>query len=69
MIDSNTRGRRRDSPSAARIAQRRANLRKSNNGLLGRLGPGLISGASDDDPSGIATYSQTGRSSATRCAG
>ena len=29
-------------------------------GLLGRLGPGLITGASDDDPSGIATYSQTG---------
>jgi NRAMP (natural resistance-associated macrophage protein)-like metal ion transporter len=28
--------------------------------LLGRLGPGLITGASDDDPSGIATYSQTG---------
>jgi len=24
------------------------------------LGPGLITGASDDDPSGIATYSQTG---------
>jgi NRAMP (natural resistance-associated macrophage protein)-like metal ion transporter len=27
---------------------------------LGRLGPGLITGASDDDPSGIATYSQAG---------
>ena len=25
-----------------------------------RLGPGLTTGASDDDPSGIATYSQTG---------
>jgi len=24
------------------------------------LGPGLITGASDDDPSGIATYSQAG---------
>src|SRR5712691_11404847 len=24
------------------------------------LGPGLITGASDDDPSGIGTYSQTG---------
>ncbi len=39
------------------------------NGLPGRrrkldwrrvIGPGLITGASDDDPSGIATYSQTG---------
>ncbi len=28
--------------------------------LLSRLGPGLITGASDDDPSGIATYSQAG---------
>ena len=26
------------------------------------LGPGLITGASDDDPSGIATYSQVGAS-------
>src|SRR3954468_18544747 len=29
-------------------------------GLLARLGPGLITGASDDDPSGIATYSKVG---------
>jgi hypothetical protein len=28
--------------------------------LLKRLGPGLITGASDDDPSGIGTYSQAG---------
>ena len=28
--------------------------------LLQTLGPGLITGASDDDPSGIATYSQVG---------
>ncbi|WP_296595151.1 NRAMP family divalent metal transporter [Phenylobacterium sp.] len=28
--------------------------------LFGRLGPGLITGAADDDPSGIATYSQAG---------
>ena len=28
--------------------------------LLRLLGPGLIAGASDDDPSGIATYSQAG---------
>jgi Mn2+/Fe2+ NRAMP family transporter len=27
---------------------------------LGRLGPGVITGAADDDPSGIATYSQAG---------
>jgi NRAMP (natural resistance-associated macrophage protein)-like metal ion transporter len=28
--------------------------------FVGRLGPGLITGAADDDPSGIATYSQAG---------
>ena len=28
--------------------------------LARRLGPGLITGAADDDPSGIATYSQAG---------
>src|SRR6185437_16034592 len=28
--------------------------------LLGILGPGLITGAADYDPSGIATYSQAG---------
>ena len=35
---------------------RRSRLRD----LLRRLGPGLITGAADDDPSGIATYSQAG---------
>src|ERR1700743_3270237 len=29
-------------------------------GFLHLLGPGLITGASDDDPSGIGTYSQAG---------
>ena len=28
--------------------------------MLAAVGPGLITGAADDDPSGIATYSQTG---------
>ncbi|MEW5687785.1 MAG: divalent metal cation transporter [Pseudomonadota bacterium] len=28
--------------------------------LFEQLGPGLVTGAADDDPSGIATYSQTG---------
>ena len=28
--------------------------------LVKQLGPGLITGAADDDPSGIATYSQAG---------
>jgi len=45
---------------AARIARYRAARRPAPKGLLSRLGPGLITGASDDDPSGIATYSQAG---------
>jgi len=34
--------------------------REKKQGLLKTFGPGLITGASDDDPSGIATYSQVG---------
>src|SRR5471030_1496995 len=30
------------------------------NSWVAKLGPGLITGAADDDPSGIATYSQAG---------
>src|ERR1700741_724921 len=43
---------------AARIGRHWA--RRPKRGLLALLGPGLITGASDDDPSGIATYSQVG---------
>ena len=28
--------------------------------ILSKLGPGIVTGAADDDPSGIATYSQAG---------
>src|SRR5258708_1204287 len=40
----------------------RADAEKSDRstGVLKRLGPGPITGASDDDPSGIGTYSQAG---------
>ena len=33
---------------------------QSQQSWLDKLGPGLVSGAADDDPSGIATYSQAG---------
>ena len=33
---------------------------KNTSSIVERLGPGLITGAADDDPSGIATYSQAG---------
>jgi NRAMP (natural resistance-associated macrophage protein)-like metal ion transporter len=45
------------SPRTVKVKKRR--LAKTT-GFLKRLGPGLITGASDDDPSGIATYSQIG---------
>ena len=35
-------------------------VRKSANLIFRLLGPGLVTGAADDDPSGIATYSQAG---------
>jgi NRAMP (natural resistance-associated macrophage protein)-like metal ion transporter len=44
------------------VAKKRAEKAAENGdkGFLARLGPGLITGASDDDPSGIGTYSQAG---------
>ena len=33
------------------------------------LGPGLITGAADDDPSGISTYSVVGAAYGYRCCG
>jgi NRAMP (natural resistance-associated macrophage protein)-like metal ion transporter len=49
---------REDDHKHAVKIQRRQSFRASN--LLKTLGPGLITGASDDDPSGIGTYSQAG---------
>jgi NRAMP (natural resistance-associated macrophage protein)-like metal ion transporter len=39
---------------------KRPKAKKPGNMLLRLLGPGLVTGAADDDPSGIATYSQAG---------
>jgi NRAMP (natural resistance-associated macrophage protein)-like metal ion transporter len=47
-------------PLAGRIGHHWRPRRRQGRGLLAYLGPGLITGASDDDPSGIATYSQVG---------
>src|SRR6202158_915625 len=38
----------------------RAEIKKPRNMVLRLLGPGLVTGAGDDDPSGIPTYSQAG---------
>src|ERR1700693_4968080 len=47
------------SPAAGRTTLDEARG-KGVSGFLHLLGPGLITGASDDDPSGIGTYSQVG---------
>ncbi|MBV8445493.1 MAG: divalent metal cation transporter, partial [Candidatus Dormibacteraeota bacterium] len=46
-------------PAAGRSSVDEA-LSKGPIGALQLLGPGLVTGASDDDPSGIGTYSQVG---------
>ena len=46
------------SPGAARATA--STSKPQAKSLLGSLGPGLVTGAADDDPSGIATYSQVG---------
>src|SRR5262249_24613198 len=47
-------------PDAASNESARATPSRSPVGFLKRLGPGLVTGASDDDPSGIATYAMAG---------
>jgi NRAMP (natural resistance-associated macrophage protein)-like metal ion transporter len=48
-------------PSGARsVAAPREGEKPKQSRVLRALGPGLITGAADDDPSGIATYSQAG---------
>lgn len=53
----------RVSPSDALSSDAARHARSSQHGLrrlIGVLGPGLVTGAADDDPSGIATYASTG---------
>jgi NRAMP (natural resistance-associated macrophage protein)-like metal ion transporter len=57
---SNSRAVRRAHVRVARVARHWSHRRLRKNRLLAYIGPGWITGASDDDPSGIATYSQAG---------
>ena len=52
-----------DVPPSSRLGVREAKLRRERTAVgraLALLGPGIITGASDDDPSGIATYAVAG---------
>src|SRR3954452_23282020 len=52
--------RQRSSSSQGMTKHKKTAAHKGQPGFLSRLGPGLNTGASDDDPSGIGTYSQAG---------
>ena len=56
--DEEGRTDRREKPRPYRLRQKSGRERLASR--LRELGPGLITGAADDDPSGIATYSQAG---------
>lgn len=47
-------------PSASHSSSQSQTKALSARSFFQKLGPGLVTGASDDDPSGIATYSQVG---------
>ncbi len=59
-VPTERRARRVAHTVGARIARHWSHRRLRENRLLAYIGPGWITGASDDDPSGIATYSQAG---------
>ncbi|TXN32054.1 Nramp family divalent metal transporter [Lacisediminihabitans profunda] len=56
-------------PDAARARSERHHISRSRirgRGYFQRLGPGIVTGAADDDPSGIGTYSQVGAATGNR---
>src|SRR5947207_10432102 len=56
--DETPANRQRESALESRLAREKNPIKR----VLMILGPGLITGASDDDPSGIGTYTQAGAS-------
>jgi NRAMP (natural resistance-associated macrophage protein)-like metal ion transporter len=53
---------KRPDPGITRLPQGKPHRRERVRSFFAELGPGLITGAADDDPSGISTYSVTGAS-------
>ncbi len=47
-------------PQKKKVTKKSASKKEEKRSIWKKLGPGFITGASDDDPSGIATYAQTG---------
>jgi len=60
MTSTSTQFCRGARPIAGRIARHWGRFTAREKRLMRYIGPGWITGASDDDPSGIATYSQAG---------
>src|SRR5438132_9502459 len=60
MTSSPARTKPRSHPSRSRVDTTRAASGAAWRQYLRAIGPGLVTGASDDDPSGIATYAQAG---------
>jgi Mn2+/Fe2+ NRAMP family transporter len=54
------------STDSARDSHAPTRHRVRGTGYFRRLGPGIVTGAADDDPSGIATYSQVGAATGNR---
>src|SRR6266487_2639025 len=62
MTDRAKKPEDQENPSRKNKGSKKSKKSSSLKTVLKTLGPGLVTGASDDDPSGIATYSQAGAS-------
>jgi len=62
MTDRDKKPEDQENPSRKNKGSKKSKKSSSLKTALKTLGPGLVTGASDDDPSGIATYSQAGAS-------
>jgi Mn2+/Fe2+ NRAMP family transporter len=58
VVPGRKRASRSDSPKSGTRAS--DSWWRKVSGVLAKVGPGIVTGAADDDPSGIATYSQAG---------
>src|SRR5213594_2112742 len=62
MTDGDKKPEDQENPSRKNKGSKKSKKSSSLKTALKSLGPGIVTGAADDDPSGIATYSQAGAS-------